>query len=462
MTTLATLAILTAESSNRFPANHEIFVETVRDWFTVDKTSALTADGITVLTPASGPGQYRRAIGRQHPSWSVQTAWFIDPTSGSDENTGLTSGVPIKTNAELQRRWGSKVIFDVIPTITYMGAAPITDEMNFNIMVRDGGLIFKSTPTVTRSGTFSAITALNRGTQTPWAITDGTFDFTGSVNSQIWIPSGARAGARAWVAKAVSAGVARTSQFFIQPTTDGTTVPVTPQIGDAYEVRTLPQVYVGTVNFESSASANIASFLDLRLTGSRTGGSSLPAGAIMGIPYQGPNAIGCFMDNLVINSPLYGVSCRWASGIITSPGKVYVIGGLVTGSGIGIAEGGVAYIDWDVLVQGATNGIFMNMGAEARVGSIGAFDCTGTVMVVNDACKAIMSHVLSGTTLFYGTNNAANAAQVAQGSHMRIATLPTCNAGLGLGREISVGGENFLWADMPVSGTNSKSSVSLI
>lgn len=58
------------------------------------------------------------------PSSWTQTAWYIDPVSGSDNNTCTTSGSPCKTFAEVAARWGTySPLWTAATTITYLSSA---------------------------------------------------------------------------------------------------------------------------------------------------------------------------------------------------------------------------------------------------------------------------------------------------------------------------------------------------
>src|SRR5579872_1245038 len=53
----------------------------------------------------------------------TQAAWWIDPQAGSDSNTGVTSGTPLKTWAELVRRWGTNAPFLAqTTTVTFLSS----------------------------------------------------------------------------------------------------------------------------------------------------------------------------------------------------------------------------------------------------------------------------------------------------------------------------------------------------
>jgi hypothetical protein len=80
-----------------------VFVQTLRDYFSFSATSTLTADSITVVDSTVTTGKWERKK-LASDMWAYQSTWYINATTGNDENNGLTSGTALKTHAELQRR----------------------------------------------------------------------------------------------------------------------------------------------------------------------------------------------------------------------------------------------------------------------------------------------------------------------------------------------------------------------
>lgn len=101
-------------------------VRTVRALFYLDPDSTLTPDGKTVVTAPAGGRWLRMAPGDLY--WQNQIAWFYDAATGDDENTGLDSGHPLQTMAELWRRLqGSTLMTDVDITIAG-GPGTLSDD----------------------------------------------------------------------------------------------------------------------------------------------------------------------------------------------------------------------------------------------------------------------------------------------------------------------------------------------
>jgi len=73
------------------------------------------ADGYVTL---DGYGvQWQRVLGSSAGKWLSQNTWYIDGYAGSDENDGYTSGTPLKTADEIQRRLGKDPILFQTTTI---------------------------------------------------------------------------------------------------------------------------------------------------------------------------------------------------------------------------------------------------------------------------------------------------------------------------------------------------------
>lgn len=471
MTTLSNLAALAAINTNLFPKNHEIFVETYRDTFIVDKNSTEAADAGRVVVPAAGPGRLVRALNRPHPSWRAQLTWFIDPVSGNDENTGLTSGVPIKTNREWLRRVGTT--FSLLPsssyTLRWLSNVPTTDPFNCDVRVPDGSRFdTDALPTVVRSSTFGTVTALNSATQQPLTITDGSFDFTSNVFRQIRISSGARAGAYTWVAKAVSAGTARLGNMCTNGINYDTSLVtyVTPVAADPYDIRTLLTVPIGQVSVSSIGNtfqnSKIFSFSNLHLSA-----TSVLDGHIGGAnPGCTVVLSGCYLDAITLDHPsIIASNCRNSNDTIVRNGVMIFDAGIVDTANLGLF-GGTTFLDGHILGQG--NGLAYGDGpSNIMIGQCCAFDnassTTSAIHLVGGS-RTVRDFPLHGATLFWGTNNTARALTLLSGSHFHSRVRPTCNAGLGLGREVyfanTAGGDDVLWADCPMQSTND-SSVSI-
>jgi hypothetical protein len=209
------------------------------------------ADGVNSVKAINLVGTWMRRVAVD---FLVQTAWFIDPVNGNDANAGDTAGTALRTDAERQRRWGAITRIVLPTTVTYLSSPPTTDKVNCNAIIYDGaGLLFQGTRTSVATGTFTAVTPINRGAQTPMSITDGALvgGFTPHIGRIIRITGGARVGAYARLVKDLGAGAARVSPFgTFNPVAFGQLMLlVTPVNGDPYEVVTVPTLSVGMMDF---------------------------------------------------------------------------------------------------------------------------------------------------------------------------------------------------------------------
>jgi hypothetical protein len=102
------------------------YVESFRGYFSVDRLSTAAANGTTVITTPSGTGRWLRLINIIDPFWQQQAAWFINPTTGSDQNDGSTALTPLATWAEFRRR---VQVINQDTTVTIASALPATDPL---------------------------------------------------------------------------------------------------------------------------------------------------------------------------------------------------------------------------------------------------------------------------------------------------------------------------------------------
>ena len=104
VTDLAALASVVAGDGD------QVFVQTLKDNFVLDVSSALTPDGATIIAATGGGNWLRVEIG--HPAWRIKvTDVYIDDSAGSVEGVGIY-GAPEATpdpitSAEFTRRWGT-------------------------------------------------------------------------------------------------------------------------------------------------------------------------------------------------------------------------------------------------------------------------------------------------------------------------------------------------------------------
>ena len=209
-------------------------------------------------------------------------AWFISWAGGNDQATGTTIGAPLKTFAELFKRLGtSNGPAFTTPTVTitvidhnpadHIAAAFLNRIVTANAVVT----IIAAGNTVLQTGTITAVRAKNTATNTPFGVTDSAIPGgIWPIGRRVKILTGAAAGAWFWTLKDEGAQVARITS----PSVDEFT-PITPAIGDTYQIETLTDLYVANIaskgfgittstvnvtdfNVRSTVSANIIAVQD--------------------------------------------------------------------------------------------------------------------------------------------------------------------------------------------------------
>ena len=373
-----------------------VYVATTRSRWTLDKASALTVNPDTCRA-ASGGGRFLRELGYTHSSWLAQPTWFVNASTGNDENTGLTSLLPIKTFAEISRRWGVGNL--LVPSSTGTVSVEIqtdlanTDPITFNIRLGGSvGLLIKGTgTTILYTGAFSAVTAKNRATNTPLQGTDAAVP-----GGWAAFLSGGATPARVhdttndgyfWPAKDLGAGAARFSEPFKALTilasnfpglNNGSRPAAAVTVLDAFTLERLTKVFPGsmTVNGSDSTGTGLASnannvaFQDLHFDRMNNNNNLVFTGQGAQVNYYAclNGATVAFM------SQIGGVrlfNCNQRRTVFGTGGSCQFIGGLVTGNIL--TSMGQIFIDLDAMFQG--NGPGFQTGS-VKIGTMAIFDTT--------------------------------------------------------------------------------------
>lgn len=219
-----------------------IWVNSVESFFSFDETSALAADGITVIDPTVGPGRWLRV---ENPSlrWQKQTAWFMNAVSGNDEFDGSSAaslgGVvgPIRTPAELVRRINRGII--TANTTVDLAAGTYGDFSPLTITLAGATFTVRGALTIAATGTLSAVTATNPAAGTRGLETNTLGDPAFVDETRLRLTSGPNAGALSWVTSVPAANQANDSRWgLVDPALSVTPTVVAPAIGNTYAVET--------------------------------------------------------------------------------------------------------------------------------------------------------------------------------------------------------------------------------
>ena len=443
------------------------WVESVKDTWRWDATSTLTADNITVCNPTANganPGRFIREL-NPAPEWLQQTAWFVD-TAGNDENDGSTALTPVKTDIEIQRRWGIGVRAQIAQTTTITYAQSPTNQTNYLFALAPGGKVnFVGTPTVSKAGTI--ITAVQTQVRTPgsellWAITAVGIGATEVGKVVVITASGtpANVGAYALVMKDEGGGKVRVSPFGTYSNTTGLFTQITPVVGDTVEFRDMSAttLQLGKIEGHNDQSATAQSpatgvTFDSLFLDSVPGAAYQGALLSFGLGFYYARCVGKVLrlGGMSSNMPTqhFWRGAGWASG-----GNITLhSAGVLSLSQIGSIGASAAPRAGSNLLL-STDCYFQD--ANVTTGFPGAvIDSSGAAFVDRTTSNSAVSVVAgstwrqSGAVPDWGTNNTGHGVVVTSTGGYVYATKPTVNGTLGAGREAQIGGTDKLYGAVP-------------
>jgi hypothetical protein len=213
-----------------------------------------TAIDLKTTLFATNQGAGVGGLSNGKPGALTQLDWFVNAAGGSDTNDGATALTALATYREILRRWGTGTqlgpgtitihLLDVID--------PVSLPLARNYVGPDTILILQGVATTVRAGTFTAVTAANRATNTPWSGADAAMPGTwaADLGRRVRITAGPNAGNIFWVAKDLGAKTARFSWPSRPMVLDGNDDHLVPGVitnGDAYVVETFNAVTLDTI-----------------------------------------------------------------------------------------------------------------------------------------------------------------------------------------------------------------------
>jgi len=215
----------------------------IRDMWWLDKTSALGADGITVINTLSGAGKWVRAC-QSNARWRAQPTWHINQAVGNDENDGLAPGTPIASHEEFQRRVADAdqpIGVAMVVTFDANYTGDIKNRVPISLLSPYGSISYEGSRTVLFSGSFTAVspwvTPTTIGTMSDAAL-PASWAASGGLDRLCVLTSGPNAGSASWVMTEPIAKTARYSGFF----SDSTFATVDPAPTETYDVVQLTQL----------------------------------------------------------------------------------------------------------------------------------------------------------------------------------------------------------------------------
>ncbi len=447
--TTAYLGLLTDQS--------KVWVKSVRDSYTWYATSTEVHDGVLVVNPTSNganPGRFIRD-NIASPTWAKQATWYIDPSGGNDENTGLTSGAATKTIAEMERRVGYRTRLDVQVTVWIMSTVPITDPCVCPFSFGPNGFIrYCGVPTVqyTSAGGFTAKTDQNRDAQTPGDVTDAamgalTWTTVISGNWRIRTTGGSHPGACAFPVKDLGGNQARVSQWFVPTITYPTAMSyaeTTVAANDPFALESLPSLLlscdIGHCGEKTANSGAWVQFVDLQM-----GGGS------------GPNNVRSQKNTTVLFQ-----QCAFINSVTFDTGVANLLGCKVRGTTTEFAQsiglmyecaimgtvlaqpGSAIWMDYDTIAQG-TYLVRTAAGGTVRIGAAAAFD-SATDGIYGDDGTIIINTTASGVIALWGNSNGAYGIRANGGRVLYKTNKPTIT---GVTNDAIVGGIAKAYAAIP-------------
>jgi hypothetical protein len=412
-----------------------VFVRTVRDFFRLQKPSTLVPDNITVVA-ASGGGNWLREM-LSDASWLYQATWFLNSSTGDDENDGLTSATSLRTHTELERRWSSdrskRLEQDTVVTIT--GNVDNARDAVIGMSPRAGfTLRYVGVPTVQRAATLTAATASNPAANIQQTVTDAAIaNWAAHLGQRIELANGAVTG----IGLAVSATEALTG-YFIIPDAAGTNGSVyTPAGDEAYEVQTVPTFTRGvSVSCPNEGTIVI---------------ESMGLAAVTLVMLRRVHFLGCISANWFLQGGRWTqwTSCIWTVGTTLPRSCEYrTIGGLHIGATqataglLWVLPPATAGVPHFIVVGGSLNSVWSSRVDGGNERGFGIFNAPGLgVQVLDGAC-------LYSLGVLYGANNVSFPMSIIRGGAYVYATdanRPTI-AGVPASQFILGGSGTYLWA----------------
>jgi hypothetical protein len=388
---------------------------------------------------------------------STQTTWYIDPVNGNDANDGLTPATAIKTDAERQNRVGKLLwVIEADTSITYLNDVPATDPVVLLLLFGKNGILrINGTATVTYTspgGGFTAVTNLNRGTQTPSSITEAGLG-AGRVGQRIRTTSGVNSGAIAFLAKDLGGGSYRTNPWSKMSFT-ANPIPIVPTVvtvapGDQFVIESLSAIArmvisIATKDTSGQTFGAQLIFQNFKYTGNDSSNMSTIPGSSA---FLSAVAFGCDMGAygaMSVGGGLNVCGCYVHGAIFYINASVLLSACLVTGR-ITIQNGSIAILDYDTLFQGSSNnGLRARYNAVVRAGAFAVFDTTGDAILIEDS-EMRCAVFNSGADLVWGTGGSAAGIRVNSGGKVTYTTKPTVTGA----SDTVVGGTPKTYATIP-------------
>jgi hypothetical protein len=434
---------------------------------------ACAPDGSTCVASTPTPAACWGRSTAGYPGANTQTAWFINPSTGSDSASGLTSGAALKTDRERQRRVST---YPVTVTVnhTYLGSANVGDFIVPPIVGVGGYVVFSASAGTSTLFTGAITTATTQSGNTQGAIVDTSIPVSwtasGLLGKRFRVTSGARVGATTWIAN--DFGGTSKKAGIGDPQTYVTTYPptyaanrVTLVAGDPYVIEQLP---LWPVVFESNPIVTVSGGTSTKIVFEGfefTDSNGNPSTTIVpnyGIGYS-VNVYGSCMS--AMSGTFASWVTQWDDGFVPDAGhQLYIDGGVIFGTSTAfplyIDPGSdVSVLDSTIFVGGSGLQVLGQMNVFGN-GGMGVINQTGDgVHILAGGILSLGNPFFGGPAPLWGTGNTGKGTRIeAQGS-LSYNTTPTLT---GTSGDAIIGGDAKTWSVIATNGYVSASLASAL
>ena len=236
------------------------YVRSLRATFILDTASVEVPDGITVVAALGGGNWVRQA--QDDPYWALQSTWYVNATTGDDENDGFTTGAALATLSEFGRRVQHMTLEQVTTVWIEEDCLP-TDVLNLQCLGNENArLLLRGVPALALE---ADVVAFTKDVGAGGANNPGTIELDGWTVADhlgwlITFTTGAAVGGFAWVSADLGANAARIGAILSGALGAFPVAAPNPAPGDTAQVYTLPQVHIALLDVDCAfASATYAS-----------------------------------------------------------------------------------------------------------------------------------------------------------------------------------------------------------
>lgn len=382
------IAALTALDTSSTPFGQWVYVKSNDGNYFWHPGATDTADAQYIVTSTSG--RWKRVFTCGPISQAVLN-WYVDPVSGSDENTGLTSITALKTVNELNFRLGGVFSqnFSVFILNALVESQPLLrgDSLKSFPLVKVFG-----TRTTLLTGTITASAAVAQDSNLSSQITDtGVASWTPYVGQFIEITSGAQIGWVNVIAKDIGSNTARLGRWTSGTPTPNPTMQSTGTItaGSTYRIYDVTDVGLLKVSVSQAAGMRTGALIDCKTTAT-------------------PDASGYFVFCKFNLTSLRSDERFSVQNCSIAPSSTLFVG---TGAVVAFEEGvffrnvtietGAQHVEFTFPVfQGCTGTCMAYLGGKSGYPFItdpGFFDCTGAMVLLQGGGTVGMSSKMWGS-----------------------------------------------------------------